>query len=111
GQFENFERAQKRLSLVVPVVVVIIFGMLLWMFQNLRFAAAVFTLVPLSLLGGMVGLILRGMPFSLPAAVGFIALGGVGVLNGVVIASEVRRRLDEGEPLGSAIIHGAAHVA
>lgn len=111
GQFENFERAQKRLSLVVPVVVVIIFGMLLWMFQNLRFAAAVFTLVPLSLLGGMIGLILRGMPFSLPAAVGFIALGGVGVLNGVVIASEVRRRLDEGEPLDSAIVHGASHVA
>lgn len=111
GQFENFERAQKRLAVVVPVVVAIIFGMLLWMFQNLRFALAVFALVPLSLLGGMVGLMLRDMPFSLPAAVGFIALGGVGVLNGVVIATEVRRRLEAGENLDHAITHGTTHVA
>lgn len=110
GQFENFARAQKRLAVVVPVVVAIIFGMLLWMFQNLRFAMAVFALVPLSLLGGMAGLMLRGMPFSLPAAVGFIALGGVGVLNGVVIASEVRRRLESGHELDDAIIRGSAHV-
>lgn len=110
GQFENFERAQARLAIVVPVVVAIIFGMLLWMFQNIRFAIAVFALVPLSLMGGMIGLMLRSMPFSLPAAVGFIALGGVGVLNGVVIASEIRRRLHEGEALDSAITVGSAHV-
>lgn len=110
GQFENFERAQARLAIVVPVAVAIIFGMLLWMFQNLRFAVAVFVLVPLSLIGGMIGLMLRGMPFSLPAAVGFIALGGIGVLNGVVIASEVRRRLHEREPLDEAIVHGTTHV-
>jgi Cu/Ag efflux pump CusA len=73
------------------------FGMLLGMFQNLRLAAAVFAIVPLSLAGGMLGLWLRGMPFSLPAAVGFIALGGIAVLNGAVMASEVRRRLDENE--------------
>lgn len=110
GQFENFERAQARLAVVVPVVIAIIFGMLLWMFQNLRLATAVFTLVPLSLIGGMIGLMARSMPFSLPAAVGFIALGGVGVLNGVVIASEVKRRLDEREELDSAIVHGTTHV-
>lgn len=110
GQFENFERAQKRLAVVVPIVIAIIFGMLLWMFQNLRFALAVFALVPLSLIGGMLGLMMRGMPFSLPAAVGFIALGGVGVLNGVVIASEIRRRLEEGEDLDGAITGGSAHV-
>ncbi len=110
GQFENFERAQKRLAIVVPVVVAIIFGMLLWMFQNLRFAFAVFALVPLSLIGGMLGLMMRGMPFSLPAAVGFIALGGVGVLNGVVIASEVRRRVESGEALDDAITRGSSHV-
>jgi cobalt-zinc-cadmium resistance protein CzcA len=80
------------------------------MFQNLRFALAVFALVPLSLVGGMLGLLLRGMPFSLPAAVGFIALGGIGVLNGVVIASEVKRRLDVREPLETAISNGTAHV-
>lgn len=110
GQFENFERAQKRLAVVVPVVIAIIFGMLLWMFQNLRFALAVFALVPLSLIGGMLGLMARGMPFSLPAAVGFIALGGVGVLNGVVIATEVRRRLERGELLDAAIASGSVSV-
>ncbi len=110
GQFENFERAQKRLAVVVPVVIAIIFGMLLWMFQNVRFAAAVFVLVPLSLTGGMVGLVLRGLSFSLPAAVGFIALGGIAVLNGVVIASEVRRLLLEGQGLDESVTRGSAAV-
>lgn len=110
GQFENFERARARLAVVIPIVVAIIFAMLLWMFQNLRFAIAVFALVPLSLAGGMIGLILRGLPFSLPAAVGFIALGGIGVLNGVVIASEVRRRIFEGEAIEPAILSGSAAV-
>ena len=109
GQFENFERAQKRLAIVVPVVIAIIFGMLLWMFQEIRFATAVFILVPLSLTGGMIGLLLSGLSFSLPAAVGFIALGGIAVLNGVVIANEVRRHLDKGVPLPSAICHGTTH--
>jgi cobalt-zinc-cadmium resistance protein CzcA len=110
GQFENFERASARLSVVVPVVVAIIFGMLLWMFQNMRFALAVFALVPLSLMGGMAGLLMRGLAFSLPAAIGFIALGGIGVLNGVVVANEVRRRLLDGEALDSAIVRGFAAV-
>jgi heavy metal efflux system protein len=109
GQFENFERAQKRLAIVLPVVIAIIFGMLLWMFQNARFAVSVFLLVPLSLTGGMVGLLLSGLSFSLPAAVGFIALGGIGVLNGVVVASEVRRRLDAGTMLSAAICQGTSH--
>ncbi len=110
GQFENFSRAKDRLMLVLPVVVALIFGMLLGMFQNLRLAAAVFAIVPLSLAGGMLGLWLRGMPFSLPAAVGFIALGGIAVLNGAVMASEVRQRLDRHEPVETAIIGGCAHV-
>ncbi|HEX7668706.1 MAG TPA: efflux RND transporter permease subunit, partial [Polyangiaceae bacterium] len=110
GQFENFERASARLAIVIPVVVAIIFGMLLWMFRNLRFAFAVFALVPLSLTGGMLGLLVRGLSFSLPAAVGFIALGGIGVLNGVVIASEVRRRLLEGTDLDEAVMSGSVAV-
>jgi cobalt-zinc-cadmium resistance protein CzcA len=110
GQFENFERAQERLRVVIPVVVGIIFGMLLWMFQNARLALAVFALVPLSLTGGMLGLWARGLPFSLPAAVGFIALGGVAVLNGVVIASEVRRLRAEGASLDEAVTRGPATV-
>src|SRR6185295_12732452 len=110
GQFENFERASARLTVVVPIVIGIIFGMLVWMFGNLRFAVAVFALVPLSLVGGMAGLLMRGLPFSLPAAVGFIALGGIGVLNGVVLANEVQRRLRQGESQDVAIVRGFTGV-
>src|SRR5262249_24263779 len=99
GQFEHFERAEARLYVVLPAVVALIFVMLLWMFQNARLALAVFALVPLSLTGGMLGLWARGLQFSLPAAVGFVALGGVAVLNGVVIASEVQRLRVEGRSL------------
>ncbi len=110
GQFENFERAKVRLAVVVPAAVAIIFAMLFWMFGNLRTALAVFAVVPLSLTGGMLGLMLRDMTFSLSAAVGFIALGGVAVLSGVVLASEVRRRLSEGQPLRQAIGDGTVAV-
>ncbi|MEI9953762.1 MAG: efflux RND transporter permease subunit [Pseudomonadota bacterium] len=110
GQFENFERAQARLAIVVPVVILLIFAMLLWMFSNLRLSLAVFALVPLSLAGGMLGLVVRGMSFSLPAAVGFIALGGIAVLNGVVMASDVRGRLDQGVPIDLAVTDGCAHT-
>lgn len=110
GQFENFQRASATLAIMLPVVVSIIFGMLLWMFQNWRFAVAVFGLVPLLLTGGLIGLLASGLAFSLPAAVGFIALGGIGVLNGVVMASEVRQRLDRGDSLDESIVRGAAHV-
>lgn len=110
GQFENFQRASATLSVMLPVVVAIIFGMLLWMFQNWRFAVAVFGLVPLLMTGGLLGLLASGLSFSLPAAVGFIALGGIGVLNGVVVASEVRHWLDEGEPLDQAIVRGSTRV-
>jgi heavy metal efflux system protein len=80
------------------------------MFQNWRFAVGVFGLVPLILTGGLLGLLGSGLSFSLPAAVGFIALGGIGVLNGVVVASEVRVRLDRGDPLDFAIVRGSATV-
>jgi cobalt-zinc-cadmium resistance protein CzcA len=110
GQFENFERAKKRLAIVLPICVAIIFGMLLAMFKNLRFALAVFLTVPLALAGGLIGLLARSYTFSLPAAVGFIALGGIAVLNGVIMASEVRRRLEAGERIEEAVVNGAAHV-
>ncbi|HEY5956985.1 MAG TPA: CusA/CzcA family heavy metal efflux RND transporter, partial [Polyangiaceae bacterium] len=110
GQFENFKRASATLTLMVPVVVAIIFGMLLWMFRNWRFAAGVFAMVPLLMTGGLIGLLGSGLSFSLPAAVGFIALGGIGVLNGVVVASEVRWRLDRGDTLDFAIVRGCANV-
>jgi cobalt-zinc-cadmium resistance protein CzcA len=108
GQFENFERASQRLALVIPAVVAVIMGMLFWMFRSLRPAFAVFLLVPFAATGGMIGLLARGMPFSLPAAVGFIALGGVSVLNGVVIATATRRGMLEGLPIDAAVVRGAA---
>jgi heavy metal efflux system protein len=107
GQFENFERASKRLAIVLPIVVGIIVGMLLSMFKNFRFATAVFLLVPLAAIGGMMGLLARGLPFSLPAAIGFIALGGISVLNGVVIATEAKHRIVEGMENVKAIERGA----
>lgn len=109
GQFENFERASARLALVVPAVIAVILGMLFWMFGSLRPAFAVFLLVPFATTGGMLGLLARGMPFSLPAAVGFIALGGVSVLNGVVIATATRRLMLDGNPVERAVEAGAAH--
>lgn len=109
GQFENFERASARLALVVPAVIAVILGMLFWMFGSLRPAFAVFLLVPFATTGGMLGLLARGMPFSLPAAVGFIALGGVSVLNGVVIATATRRLMLEGNSVERAVEAGAAH--
>ncbi len=110
GQFENFERASKRLAVVVPVALVLIFGMLLWSFGDVRYAVGVFMVVPFALTGGMVGLIIRGMEFSIPAAVGFIALAGVAVLNGVVLASDVRRALSTGESFDVALVHGSVHT-
>lgn len=103
GQFENFTRAKDRLMLVVPLALGIIFGMLFLMFGNLRFAVAVFACVPLGVVGGVAALWLRGLPFSIPAAVGFIALCGVAVLNGVVMASALKRRVEEGDSLDAAI--------
>nr|MCU0656684.1 CusA/CzcA family heavy metal efflux RND transporter [Polyangiaceae bacterium] len=110
GQFENFERAQARLALVVPAALGLIFAMLFWMFRDLRATAAVYLTLPFALTGGILGLLVRGLSFSLPAAVGFIALAGIAVLNGVVMASEVLRRIGEGEPLDQAIREGSSHT-
>jgi len=110
GQFENFERAKARLGLVVPMSLVIIFAMLMWMFGNARYALSVFTVVPFALTGGILALVLRGLSFSIPAAVGFIALAGVSVLNGVVMASDVKRRVQAKVPLEQAISEGATHT-
>jgi heavy metal efflux system protein len=110
GQFENFERAKKRLAMVVPMSLAIVFGMLLWVFGNSRYALAVFAVVPFALVGGILGLVLRGLSFSIPAAVGFIALAGVAVLNGVVMTSEVKRRLTGGATLAEATMDGAVHT-
>ena len=109
GQFENFERASKRLALVLPLSLAVIFAMLLALFQQPRYALAVFANVPLAITGGAVGLALRSLPFSVPAAVGFIALAGVSVLNGVVVTSDVLRKLGEGLSADEAVEGGTIH--
>jgi cobalt-zinc-cadmium resistance protein CzcA len=110
GQFENFARARARLSIVIPLVVAVIFGMLLLTFRNVRMALAVFVTVPLALTGGFLGLSLRDMPFSLSAAVGFIALGGIAVLNGVVMGQQILRKIEAGDEPSAAVISGSGNV-
>lgn len=110
GQFENFERASARLGIVVPIALAIILSMLFLMFGDFRWAGAVFAGAPFALIGGVLALKLRGLPFSIPAAVGFIAVAGVAVLNGVVMASEVRKRSETGEDRDSAVSLGSATV-
>lgn len=110
GQFENFERASERLAIVVPMALAIIFAMLFAAFGDARYATALFSGVPFALIGGVFALALRAMSFSIPAAVGFIALCGIAVLNGVVMASEIRRRLTEGASPDEAVTRGAVAV-
>jgi heavy metal efflux system protein len=110
GQFENFERASARLALVAPIALGLIFAMLYLMFGSMRYALGVFAGAPFALVGGVVALELRDLPFSIPAAVGFIAVAGVAVLNGVVIASEVRASIELGQR-GTAVLTHAAAVA
>lgn len=107
GQYENLKAAQARLSLVVPLCFLLIFGLLFMALGGLAPAAAVFSAIPLALAGGVFALALRGLPFSVSAAVGFIALSGVAVLNGLVMMTAIRQRLLRGEPLDDAIIDGA----
>ena len=107
GQFENLERARQRLLVVVPVCFLLIFGLLYATFGNAKDAVMVFLCVPLALTGGILALWLRGMPFSISAAVGFIALSGVAVLNGLVMVTFINERIEEGDSLEDAIIGGS----
>ncbi|MES3029050.1 MAG: CusA/CzcA family heavy metal efflux RND transporter [Pseudomonadota bacterium] len=108
GQFENLQRAEQRLGLVIPVVFLLI-GVLLFMaLGSFAEAGLVFACVPLALVGGALALLLRGMPFSVSAAVGFIAVSGVATLNGLVLMQAIRERLQAGLPPSEAAIEGAA---
>ena len=107
GQFQNLQAATARLAIVVPVCFVLIFGVLYFALGSAALAGTVFTAVPLALAGGVFAIGLRGIPFSVSAAVGFIAVSGVAVLNGLVLISAIRRRLDMGRDLDTAIIEGA----
>ncbi|MCC6742447.1 MAG: efflux RND transporter permease subunit [Acidobacteria bacterium] len=107
GQFENLERATERLLIVVPLALVLIFVLLFSTFGSVRLALLIYTGIPFAVVGGVFGLAVRGMPFSISAGVGFIALFGVAVLNGVVMVSYVDRLRKEGRSLAEAVIEGA----
>ena len=107
GQFENLQRARQRLLIVVPIALTLIFVMLFTAFGNARHAILVYTGVPLALTGGVAALWLRDMPFSISAGVGFIALSGVAVLNGVVMITFINQLIDKGKPLREAVVQGS----
>lgn len=108
GQFENLERAEARLMLILPMTLGIMFLLLFAAFGNLRHPALVLTTVPLAMLGGLAALHLRGMTLNVSSAVGFIALFGVAVLNGVLMLAQINRlRQEEGRRLRDAVLKGA----
>ena len=107
GTFEQLIAASQRLSVVVPVTLVLIFGLLFMAFGSGRDAAVIFSGVPLALTGGVLALWLRDIPLSISAGVGFIALSGVAVLNGVVMIAFIRKLRQEGDRLEDAIRDGA----
>ena len=96
GQFENLRAANKRLSIAVPVALLLILLLLYFTFSSIRETLLIFTAIPLSAIGGVLALSLRGMPFSISAGVGFIALFGVAVLNGIVLIGEFNRLEKDG---------------
>ncbi|MEE4375243.1 CusA/CzcA family heavy metal efflux RND transporter [Pseudomonas alliivorans] len=107
GQFEQLQSAAKRLQIVVPVALLLVLTLLFLMFNNLKDGLLVFTGIPFALTGGVMALWLRDIPLSISAGVGFIALSGVAVLNGLVMISFIRNLREEGRSLHDAITEGA----
>lgn len=107
GTFEQLQSASKRLQVVVPLALLLVFILLYAMFNNLKDGLIVFTGIPFALTGGVLALYLRGIPLSISAAVGFIALSGVAVLNGLVMISFIRNLLAQGKPIDLAIEEGS----
>jgi cobalt-zinc-cadmium resistance protein CzcA len=106
GQFENLEAARARLAIIVPAALALIFVLIYASFGNARQAALIFLCVPLAVIGGVVALWLRGMPFTISAGVGFIALSGIAVLNGIMLISFINLLRAQGRPLRAAVIDG-----
>jgi cobalt-zinc-cadmium resistance protein CzcA len=107
GQFENQQRAMKRLSFIVPVSLILIFLLLFWTFQSVKHAALIVTNVPFALIGGLIALMLTGIHLSVSAAVGFVALFGIAVQNGVILLSKINLLRREGLPLHEAVLQGS----
>ncbi|WP_394370736.1 efflux RND transporter permease subunit [Pedobacter endophyticus] len=96
GQFENLQKASKRLMIAVPISLLLIFSLLYFTFGSLKQATLIFTAIPMSAIGGVFALLIRGMPFSISAGIGFIALFGVAVLNGIVLIGTFNQLEKEG---------------
>ncbi|CUK11535.1 Cation efflux system protein CzcA [Achromobacter sp. 2789STDY5608615] len=107
GTFEQLQSAAQRLQIVVPAALLLVFGLLFAMFGNIKDGLIVFTGIPFALTGGVISLWLRGIPLSITAAVGFIALCGVAVLNGLVLLSFISSLRESGKPLDQAVREGA----
>jgi cobalt-zinc-cadmium resistance protein CzcA len=107
GQFENQQRAMARLKIVVPASLLAIFGLLFWMFRSYKIAAVILAIAPTTLIGGLIGLALSGMHLSISAAVGFIAVSGIAIQNGVIMVEEIVEMLRNGKPFQQAIRDGA----
>ncbi|UCE62408.1 MAG: efflux RND transporter permease subunit, partial [Phycisphaerales bacterium] len=107
GQFEHLERASKRLMVVVPLALLLIFLLLYLTYGRVADVLRIFMTLPLAAVGGVVALHLRDMPFSVSAGVGFVAMSGVSVLGDMVYVSFLRDLLEQGKPLGDAIREAA----
>ncbi len=107
GQFENSQRAAKRLTVIIPFTILLIFSLLFWAFRSLRMASLVIGMLPFTLIGGLAALGLAGLNLSVSAAVGFIAVAGISVQNSVIMAEEVIMRLRQGQSTAEAILEGA----
>ncbi len=106
GQFENMERANRKLMFVVPMALALIFVLLFFSLRTVREVLIVASGIPLGLVGGVVALWLRGLPFTVSSAIGFIALSGVAILNGLVLVTFIKQKLDDGTPLEQAVREG-----
>lgn len=107
GQYQNMERALGHLKVILPVTIGAIFFLLFLLFNSLRFAALIITVLPFASIGGVIGLAVTGEHLSVPASVGFIALWGIAVLNGVVLVSCIRKLREDGLGQREAVIEGA----
>jgi cobalt-zinc-cadmium resistance protein CzcA len=108
GQFENLGRARLRFMIVVPMTLILVFMLLYLSLQNFRDVLIIYTGIPFAAVGGIVALWLRGIPFSVSASIGFIALAGIAVLNGQILVAAIRNLLRQGRPLEEAVRTAAA---
>jgi len=107
GTYQKLQSASKRLTFVVPITLIMIIGLLFLALGSFKDALIIFTGVPLALTGGVLFLVMRDIPFSISAAVGFIALSGIAILNGLVMVSFIRELILDGSSVEKAIIEGA----